>query len=173
MDQVVKSVEETWNPVSHDATARCEKLADGLCLSFRVTLHDRSGCRESTRLMAGYTANKEYLLHRRFRGSDDDLRSKFEEYICSALSTMKYADYVASGQTSIPIPGGEFLPIATPITPRAKAKLTVLQTCRQTFLHRSPRSGWLPSKRQAPAKPGTNRQMNCCSIYASQGICVM
>jgi hypothetical protein len=43
----------------------------------------------------------------RFRGSDDDLRSKFEEYICSALSTMKYADYIVSGQTLVPMPGGE------------------------------------------------------------------
>jgi hypothetical protein len=46
-----------------------------------------------------------------FQGSDDDLRSKFEEYICSALSTIKYSDFVASGQGNeavmLGMPGGQ------------------------------------------------------------------
>lgn len=67
MDQVVKSVEETWNP--SDPTRPI-----GLV----------------------------------FRGSDDDLRRRFEEYICSALSTLKYQDYVAKGQNGPPLPGGKF-----------------------------------------------------------------
>ncbi|EJT98777.1 hypothetical protein DACRYDRAFT_110671 [Dacryopinax primogenitus] len=32
-----------------------------------------------------------------FLGSDDFLRSKFEDYICSALSAIKYADFLAKG----------------------------------------------------------------------------
>ncbi|EIW72030.1 hypothetical protein TREMEDRAFT_26165 [Tremella mesenterica DSM 1558] len=34
----------------------------------------------------------------RFRGSDDDLRSRFEEYICACLSSIKYADFLAKGK---------------------------------------------------------------------------
>jgi hypothetical protein len=34
----------------------------------------------------------------RFRGSDDDLRARFEEYICAALSTVKYTDFLAKGK---------------------------------------------------------------------------
>ncbi|KAJ9123105.1 hypothetical protein QFC22_001295 [Naganishia vaughanmartiniae] len=68
MDQVVRSVEDTWNPA------------------------------DPTRPMGMV-----------FRGSDDDLRSKFEEYICSVLSTLKYSDYIKSGQTSV-MPGGEVAP---------------------------------------------------------------
>ena len=34
----------------------------------------------------------------RFRGSDDDLRARFEEYICAALSTVKYSDFLAKGK---------------------------------------------------------------------------
>ena len=34
-----------------------------------------------------------------FRGSDDDLRSRFEEYICAALSSIKYADFLAKSKT--------------------------------------------------------------------------
>lgn len=35
----------------------------------------------------------------RFRGSDDDLRQRFEEYLCAALASIKYADFVTKGQT--------------------------------------------------------------------------
>jgi hypothetical protein len=63
---------------------------------------------KSPEILVGHLT-QERSIHYRFRGSDDDLRSKFEEYICSALSTMKYADYVASGQTTVPIPGGKRL----------------------------------------------------------------
>jgi hypothetical protein len=34
-------------------------------------------------------------LTSRFRGSDDDLRARFEEYICGALSSLKLADFKA------------------------------------------------------------------------------
>ncbi|KAF7298782.1 UDENN domain-containing protein [Mycena indigotica] len=34
----------------------------------------------------------------RFKGSDDYLRTKFEEYISAALSTVRYRDFVAKGQ---------------------------------------------------------------------------
>ncbi|WWD19878.1 hypothetical protein CI109_104347 [Kwoniella shandongensis] len=33
-----------------------------------------------------------------FRGSDDDLRARFEEYICAALSAIKYSDFLAKGK---------------------------------------------------------------------------
>ncbi|TFK23074.1 hypothetical protein FA15DRAFT_705816 [Coprinopsis marcescibilis] len=36
----------------------------------------------------------------KFKGSDDYLRSKFEEYINSALSTVKYRDFMAKGDAS-------------------------------------------------------------------------
>lgn len=35
-----------------------------------------------------------------FRGSDDFLRGRFEEYICSGLSALKFADFVAKGQAN-------------------------------------------------------------------------
>ncbi|KAK4687647.1 hypothetical protein P7C73_g2472, partial [Tremellales sp. Uapishka_1] len=57
MDDVVKTVEDTW--VTHEA----EKPSQ---LSFK--------------------------------GSDDDLRSRFEEYICAALSSIKYSEFVAKGK---------------------------------------------------------------------------
>jgi hypothetical protein len=45
--------------------------------------------------------------HSSFRGSDDDLRSRFEEYICSVLATLKYSDYVRNGQNTVMPGGGE------------------------------------------------------------------
>lgn len=35
-----------------------------------------------------------------FRGSDDDLRSRFEEYICAALASIKYAEFVAKSKAA-------------------------------------------------------------------------
>ncbi|KAK8853450.1 hypothetical protein IAR55_004157 [Kwoniella newhampshirensis] len=35
-----------------------------------------------------------------FRGSDDDLRARFEEYICAALSSIKYADFLSKGKAA-------------------------------------------------------------------------
>ncbi|KAI0297759.1 transport protein Avl9-domain-containing protein [Russula brevipes] len=37
---------------------------------------------------------------RRFKGSDDYLRIKFEEYISAALASVKYGDFVAKGESS-------------------------------------------------------------------------
>lgn len=34
-----------------------------------------------------------------FKASDDWLRSKFEEYICSALAALKFVDFVQKGKT--------------------------------------------------------------------------
>jgi hypothetical protein len=34
----------------------------------------------------------------RFRGSDDDLRARFEEYICAALASLKLEDFVRKGK---------------------------------------------------------------------------
>lgn len=36
--------------------------------------------------------------HDSFRGSDDDLRQRFEEYLCAALASIKYTDFVTKGQ---------------------------------------------------------------------------
>ncbi|TFK52308.1 hypothetical protein OE88DRAFT_1734326 [Heliocybe sulcata] len=42
-----------------------------------------------------------------FKGSDDYLRSKFEEYVSGALSSVKYADFIAKGEGSgVMITGG-------------------------------------------------------------------
>ncbi|KAG9101506.1 late secretory pathway protein avl9 [Ceratobasidium sp. 370] len=42
----------------------------------------------------------------RFKGSDDYLRTKFEEYIYAALSTVKYADFLNKGkQSEVLVPG--------------------------------------------------------------------
>lgn len=38
------------------------------------------------------------MLAHRFVGSDDFLRAKFEEYLCSALSAIKFADFLAKGK---------------------------------------------------------------------------
>ncbi|WVR09652.1 hypothetical protein IAU60_006726 [Kwoniella sp. DSM 27419] len=35
-----------------------------------------------------------------FRGSDDDLRNRFEEYICATLSSIKYAEFLKKAKTS-------------------------------------------------------------------------
>ncbi|KAG7553558.1 hypothetical protein FFLO_02990 [Filobasidium floriforme] len=90
MDQVVKSVEETWNPS------------------------------DPTRPMG-------------MSGSDDDLRSKFEEYICSALSTMKYADYIVSGQTSIPMPGELPLNVSAPFSEKWLLALKETSACKTWY----------------------------------------
>ncbi|KAF8610331.1 hypothetical protein BDV93DRAFT_430053 [Ceratobasidium sp. AG-I] len=45
-------------------------------------------------------------LGMQFKGSDDYLRSKFEEYIYAALSTVKYADFLNKGkQSEVLVPG--------------------------------------------------------------------
>ncbi|KAG8881086.1 late secretory pathway protein avl9 [Tulasnella sp. 331] len=45
-------------------------------------------------------------LTMQFKGSDDYLRAKFEDYICSALSTVKYADYlIQTGSTDMGVVG--------------------------------------------------------------------
>ncbi|KAI0029846.1 transport protein Avl9-domain-containing protein [Vararia minispora EC-137] len=44
----------------------------------------------------GTTANS----GRRFKGSDDYLRAKFEEYISAALASIKYADFLAKGDSA-------------------------------------------------------------------------
>ena len=65
------------------------------------------------------------LTPARFRGSDDDLRSRFEEYISGALSALKYAEFKAQGEAQdLSIVGvGESLrgfqdcePLADPMT---------------------------------------------------------
>ena len=59
------------------------------------------------RLGAWYVLLRVRLVHAKskpdgerseFRGSDDDLRTRFEEYICAALSAIKYSDFVAKGK---------------------------------------------------------------------------
>lgn len=101
MDQVVRSVEDTWNPVSNlEAHSRSVLIPHE---PIRRIRRDRWACR---RLL--WTDQREWgtdLGLHSFRGSDDDLRSKFEEYICSVLATLKYSDYVKSGQNSV-MPGG-------------------------------------------------------------------
>ncbi|KAG8986890.1 late secretory pathway protein avl9 [Tulasnella sp. JGI-2019a] len=45
-------------------------------------------------------------LTMQFKGSDDYLRAKFEDYVCSALSTVKYADYlINTGSTDMGVVG--------------------------------------------------------------------
>lgn len=78
------------------------------------------------RMSAGSCTSVDPLkLTHRFRGSDDDLRARFEEYICSALSAIKLEDFVRKGKQSdiaivgigtlypqdylIPISRGEYL----------------------------------------------------------------
>ena len=34
-----------------------------------------------------------------FRGSDDDLRARFEDYISAALASIKYANFLSKGRT--------------------------------------------------------------------------
>jgi hypothetical protein len=48
-----------------------------------------------------------WLLTCRFKGSDDYLRAKFEEYISAALASVRYRDFVAKGEASgVLITGG-------------------------------------------------------------------
>ncbi|ELU43953.1 cytoplasm protein [Rhizoctonia solani AG-1 IA] len=52
----------------------------------------------------GVVANEAFMG--RFKGSDDYLRAKFEEYIYTALSTVKYADFLNKGkQSEVLVPG--------------------------------------------------------------------
>jgi hypothetical protein len=44
---------------------------------------------------------------RRFKGSDDYLRTKFEEYVSAALASVRYRDFVAKGEVNgVMITGG-------------------------------------------------------------------
>jgi hypothetical protein len=48
-----------------------------------------------------------YVLSNRFKGSDDYLRTKFEEYVSAALASVRYRDFVAKGEVNgILITGG-------------------------------------------------------------------
>jgi hypothetical protein len=82
MDDVVKTVEETWEVVSTEIASRS-------CADSRMMV------REQRKLCLSRGPVK---AHARFRGSDDDLRQRFEEYLCAALASIKYTDFVAKGQ---------------------------------------------------------------------------
>lgn len=43
----------------------------------------------------------------RFKGSDDYLRTKFEEYICGVLSSIKFNEYQAKNHKTVLINPGE------------------------------------------------------------------
>jgi hypothetical protein len=95
MDDVVKTVEETWDVVRRVLSSVERETLPLTCFS-RRSKEDRASewvparpplWNESS---MGLTAN-------RFRGSDDDLRSRFEEYICAALASLKYAEFTGVG----------------------------------------------------------------------------
>lgn len=93
MDDVVKTVEDTWVTV-------CPCVHLGL----QPTLTFHSGGRPASRIHVSppvfFTRlpimDLTFII--RFKGSDDDLRSRFEEYICAALSSIKYADFIVKGR---------------------------------------------------------------------------
>lgn len=155
MDQVVKAVEETWNPVSLIYSAPHHM---GVGLPFFDTF-----CQADPTRPIGLV----------YRGSDDDLRNRFEEYICSALATLKYQDFLASGQTGIPImPGGEQNDHCTVRCP--ELRLTVLahrfpQSCESTWRSLSRSNGLKRSKRLILTRFGMKPLMSCCLIFASRG----
>lgn len=84
MDDVVRTVEETYTLVrSHYFQA---ESAD-----------KRNSQKEKDRSMPWYipTSHVDVLS---FRGSDDDLRTRFEEFICAALASIKYADFLSKSR---------------------------------------------------------------------------
>lgn len=84
MDDIVHTVEETWGRVSFDVPDIATKLT-------------RYSPMESARRMLLLDALPQKLICS-FRGSDDDLRARFEEYICAALSSVKYSDFLQKGK---------------------------------------------------------------------------
>ena len=86
MDDVVRTVEESWTLV--------RKLP---CLSLVAERKSSRRERDRSRLRSAVRSVR-LIYDFSFRGSDDDLRFRFEEYICAALASIKYADFLAIGR---------------------------------------------------------------------------
>ena len=86
MDDIVQTVEESWGVVR-------TQLCPG-CMAKLTNRKTGQGQRELV------LKRKRLPAHGRFRGSDDDLRQRFEEYICAALSAIKFTDFLLKGQAS-------------------------------------------------------------------------
>ncbi|KAF5317501.1 hypothetical protein D9619_013175 [Psilocybe cf. subviscida] len=60
-----------------------------------------------TESLGATEANGQLARMQQFKGSDDYLRSKFEEYISAALSSVKYRDFISKGENAgVIITGG-------------------------------------------------------------------
>ena len=86
MDDVVRTVEESWTLVR-------------MLLGLPLVAERKSSRRERDRSTSYFTIRNVHVIDdSSFRGSDDDLRARFEEYICAALASIKYAEFLAKGR---------------------------------------------------------------------------
>lgn len=135
MDDVVKTVEETYELVS------AYESAAGPTLIMSQPETERPG----------------------FRGSDDDLRARFEEYICGALASIKYADFLTKSKAGdITVAGaGECLGRQAPALMR-KARL-------RTYWRPSLKPGSSCFAKPVHARHGRRVPILSFLICASQG----
>lgn len=102
----------------------------------------------------------------RFRGSDDDLRSRFEEYICAALSSLKYADFLSKGQAQ----DISILGVGKAVLRIRWGKCTErYQRVTRISCNHSPSIGWRLSRPLQRMRHGTIARTRCCSISANLG----
>src|ERR1700691_5916045 len=106
----------------------------------------------------------------RFKGSDDYLRSKFEEYVFAALASVRYRDFVAKGEVNgVLITGGSgsFL---TFICNDLEVLICGLVYKAQTQIPQktSTHYGSPNSKKLTPSKSGTAPQTGCYSTSSNR-----
>lgn len=72
----------------------------------RRTRRGRRAC--SAFLSRSSPSVTETNVYCRFKGSEDYIRTKFEEYVSAALSSVKYADFLAKGAQNGVLISGTF-----------------------------------------------------------------
>jgi len=71
------------------------------------TMRTQLGLRAYSTFQSPFKLFKICLFACRFKGSDDYLRTKFEEYVSAALASVRYRDFVAKGEVNgVMITGG-------------------------------------------------------------------
>jgi hypothetical protein len=148
---VVRSVEDTWNPVRN--AHRTDRYI-GLTIPNRPIPLDPWVWCKFIREVCMMASSNLIFSSSSFRGSDDDLRSRFEEYICSVLATLKYSDYVRNGQNTVMPGGGEALQ-RTPINGR-EVDITMLSEVAPNFAQPYSEK-WLDAFRQTSAYDTWNK----------------
>jgi hypothetical protein len=96
----------------------------------------------------------------RFKGSDDYLRTKFEEYVSAALASVRYRDFVAKGEVNgVMITGGSGSSFSQKLVSLILHGITQAET--QIQQKTSTPYGSPNSKKQTLLKFGIARQTRC------------